>query len=91
MWEGTSLRCAFPLSLFSFFLKLTPLVSTRRSQGTLFIYFPNGSVVFYGRVSPADVRLIVDRTVVAGKVIPEFLRGGLGLAGKEGERGVVEW
>ncbi|GAA5843695.1 hypothetical protein JCM11251_003466 [Rhodosporidiobolus azoricus] len=60
--------------------------------GNVIIYFPNGSVVWYGRASPADVKLIVDRTIVHGQVIPELLRGGLGLEGKKGgERGVLEW
>lgn len=33
----------------------------------------------------------VDRTIMQGKIIPELLRGGLGLAGKDGPRGVLDW
>lgn len=81
----------------------------------MLIYFPNGSSIWYGRATPADVAAIVrlshvfarfpprialthekppkqvDRTVMQGKVIPELLRGGLGLAGKTGPRGVLDW
>ncbi|GAA5941215.1 hypothetical protein JCM10213_007456 [Rhodosporidiobolus nylandii] len=57
----------------------------------MMIYFPNGSVVWYARTTPADVKLIVDRTIMEGKVIPEFLRGGLGITGKDGAKGVLEW
>ncbi|GAA5909325.1 hypothetical protein JCM6882_000952 [Rhodosporidiobolus microsporus] len=59
--------------------------------GNVIIYFPNGSVVWYGRATPADIGVIVDRTIVHGKVIPDLLRGGLGLTGKSGEKGVLEW
>ncbi|GAA5860367.1 hypothetical protein JCM8547_003478 [Rhodosporidiobolus lusitaniae] len=59
--------------------------------GNVIIYFPNGSVVWYGRATPADVHAIVDRTIIGGKVITELLRGGLGLAGKNGEKGVLGW
>ncbi|GAA5974421.1 hypothetical protein JCM11641_005273 [Rhodosporidiobolus odoratus] len=61
--------------------------------GNIIIYFPSGSVIWYGRALPSDVRLIVERTILEGKVIPEFLRGGLGLVGKdrEGGKGVLEW
>jgi len=35
--------------------------------------------------------LQVDRTIMQGKVVPELLRGGMGLEGKDGERGVLDW
>ncbi|GAA6044255.1 hypothetical protein JCM8097_002095 [Rhodosporidiobolus ruineniae] len=59
--------------------------------GNVIIFFPSGSCVWYGRATPKDVGIIVDRTILGGKVIPELLRGGLGLAGKDGEKGVLEW
>lgn len=33
----------------------------------------------------------VDRTIMQGKIIPELLRGGLGLSGKNGPKGVLDW
>lgn len=33
----------------------------------------------------------VDRTIMEGKVVPELLRGGLGLEGKDGAKGVLDW
>lgn len=81
-----------PVFLFASFIWAdAPSLGRYATQGNVIIYFPNGSFVFYGRVSPADVGVIVDRTIVEGKVIPEFLRGGMGLAGKEGRKGVLEW
>ncbi|GAA5821872.1 hypothetical protein JCM3770_000627 [Rhodotorula araucariae] len=66
-------------------------IGGHRYAGNVVLYFPNGSSVWFGRVTPADVGVIVDRTVIQGKVIPELLRGGLGLAGKDGARGVLDW
>ncbi|BGO88472.1 hypothetical protein NBRC10512_003014 [Rhodotorula toruloides] len=66
-------------------------IGGHRYAGNVIIYFPNGSSIWYGRATPADVAAIVDRTIMQGKVIPELLRGGLGLAGKTGPRGVLEW
>ncbi|TNY23737.1 cytochrome P450 oxidoreductase [Rhodotorula diobovata] len=60
-------------------------------HGNAIIYFPNGTSVWYGRATPSDVGLIVDRTIMQGKVVPELLRGGMGLEGKDGERGVLDW
>ncbi|GAA5917862.1 hypothetical protein JCM8208_001886, partial [Rhodotorula glutinis] len=59
--------------------------------GNVILYFPNGSSVWYGRTTPSDVGLIVDRTIMEGKVVPELLRGGLGLEGKDGAKGVLDW
>ncbi|GAA5980799.1 hypothetical protein JCM10908_003872 [Rhodotorula pacifica] len=66
-------------------------IGGHRYAGNVILYFPNGSSVWFGRVTPADVGVIVDRTVMQGKVIPELLRGGLGLAGKNGPKGVLDW
>ncbi|GAA6064110.1 hypothetical protein JCM10212_002487 [Sporobolomyces blumeae] len=66
-------------------------IGGHRYAGNVIVYFPNGSSVWYGRVTPADVGVIVDRTIMNGKVIPEFLRGGLGLDGKNGAKGILEW
>ncbi|KWU42107.1 hypothetical protein RHOSPDRAFT_30239 [Rhodotorula sp. JG-1b] len=60
-------------------------------HGNVILYFPNGTSVWFGRVTPADVGVIVDRTIMQGKVIPELLRGGLGLTGKNGPHGVLDW
>ncbi|GJN91962.1 hypothetical protein Rhopal_004990-T1 [Rhodotorula paludigena] len=67
-------------------------IGGHRYAGNVILYFPNGSSVWFGRVTPADVGTIVDRTIMQGKVIPELLRGGLGLEGKDGgPRGVLDW
>ncbi|GAA6011739.1 hypothetical protein JCM11491_000735 [Sporobolomyces phaffii] len=66
-------------------------IGGHRYAGNVVIHFPNGSALYYGRVTPADVGVIVDRTIMQGKVIPEFLRGGLGIDGKRGARGILDW
>ncbi|GAA5878882.1 hypothetical protein JCM1840_000829 [Sporobolomyces johnsonii] len=66
-------------------------VGGHKFAGVCVLYFPNGSAVWLGRVTPADVGIIVDRTIIGGQVIPEFLRGGLGLTGKNGAKGILDW
>ncbi|GAA5935162.1 hypothetical protein JCM3775_007220 [Rhodotorula graminis] len=66
-------------------------IGGHRYAGNVILYFPNGSSVWYGRTTPSDVGLIVDRTIMEGKVVPELLRGGLGLEGKDGDKGVLDW
>lgn len=41
-------------------------------------------------MTPRDVGAVVD-TLFSGKVIPELLRGGLGLVEKDGPEGVMAW
>ncbi|KDE06888.1 hypothetical protein MVLG_02776 [Microbotryum lychnidis-dioicae p1A1 Lamole] len=67
-------------------------IGGHRYAGNVIIYLPNGTSIWYGRVTPRDVGAIVQTTLIEGKVIPELLRGGLGLAGKSGfEEGVLSW
>ncbi|KAG0664055.1 hypothetical protein C6P46_001916 [Rhodotorula mucilaginosa] len=66
-------------------------IGGHRYAGNVILYFPNGTSVWFGRVTPADVGVIVDRTIMQGKIIPELLRGGLGLTGKNGPHGVLDW
>ncbi|KAM0793787.1 hypothetical protein ACM66B_001204 [Microbotryomycetes sp. NB124-2] len=66
-------------------------IGGHRYAGNVIIYLPNGAAVWYGRVTPKDVGAIVEATILRGKVIPELLRGGMGLTGKGGERGVLSW
>lgn len=94
-------------------------IGGHKFSGNVVIQFPNGTCIYYGRVTPADVGVIVsislslslivsrrqrfslkhveiaflqvERTILQGKVIPEFLRGGLGIDGKRGADGVLEW
>ncbi|GAA5949900.1 hypothetical protein JCM3765_007731 [Sporobolomyces pararoseus] len=67
-------------------------IGGHKFSGNVVIHFPNGTCLYYGRVTPADVGVIVDRTIINGKVIPEFLRGGLGIDGKnKGTKGILDW
>ncbi|KAK4050373.1 hypothetical protein OIV83_003442 [Microbotryomycetes sp. JL201] len=66
-------------------------IGGHRYAGNVIIYLPNGASVWYGRVTPKDVGPIVEATILKGKIIPELLRGGMGLAGKQGPGGVLSW
>lgn len=50
------------------------------SQVSKQIYTPQGSGVWYGRVSTHEVESIVDNTIVEGKVLPPLLRAGLNVS-----------
>ncbi|ORY80243.1 Sucrase/ferredoxin-like-domain-containing protein, partial [Leucosporidium creatinivorum] len=62
-----------------------------RYAGNVIIYLPNGTSIWYGRVTPRDIGAVVETTIMNGKVIPELLRGGLGLTEKNGPEGLLGW
>ncbi|KAK4052226.1 hypothetical protein OIO90_004448 [Microbotryomycetes sp. JL221] len=64
-------------------------IGGHRYAGNVIIYLPNGTSVWYGRVTPKDVGAIVEATIVKGKVIKEFLRGGMGLTGRQDS--ILSW
>lgn len=51
-----------------------------RYAGNLIIYTPQGSSVWYGRVTTHEVESIVVNTLEGGLVLPPLLRGGMDLA-----------
>ncbi|KAJ7170251.1 Sucrase/ferredoxin-like-domain-containing protein [Mycena crocata] len=61
-----------------------------RYAGNCIIYTPNGSSVWYGRVTPHEIDNIVENTIVGGLVLPPLLRGGLNLS-KPGCKTLHEW
>ncbi|KAJ7174148.1 Sucrase/ferredoxin-like-domain-containing protein [Mycena crocata] len=58
--------------------------------GTCMIYTPNGSSVWYGRVTPHEVDSVVEDTIVGGLVLPPLLRGGMNLS-KPGCKTLHDW
>jgi len=48
--------------------------------GNCIIYMPQGSCVWYGRVTTHEVESIVVNTILAGLVLPPLLRGGMDLS-----------
>lgn len=54
------------------------------------IYNPQGTSVWYGRVTPHDVESIVKNTIINGQVLPAILRGGMNLA-RPGCKGLYDW
>lgn len=54
------------------------------------IYTPQGAAVWYGRVTPHNVDPIVKETIIDGKVLPTFLRGGLNIS-QPGHENLHQW
>lgn len=65
-------------------------VGGHKFAGNIVIYLPNGSTVWYGRVNPRDIKSIVEETIIGGKIIPELLRGALGVEGKS-SGSILSW
>jgi (2Fe-2S) ferredoxin len=40
------------------------------------ILFPSGATLYYGRVSPNDIPVVVNQTILKGKIVAGLLRGG---------------
>ncbi|KAK0546407.1 hypothetical protein OC845_004602 [Tilletia horrida] len=56
-------------------------IGGHKFAGNVIVYFPSGAGLWYGRVSPVrDAKLLFEKTIVQGTVIPEFLRAGINLA-----------
>lgn len=58
----------------------TSHVGGHKYAGNCIIYTPQGSCVWYGRVSPHEVDSIVINTIIHGLVLPPLLRGGLNIS-----------
>lgn len=58
----------------------TSHIGGHRYAGNCIIYTPQGSSVWYGRVSPHEVESIVVNTLIGGLVLPPLLRGGLNIS-----------
>ncbi|CAH7684085.1 Sucrase/ferredoxin-like-domain-containing protein [Phakopsora pachyrhizi] len=57
--------------------------------GNLILNFPNGTSIWYGRVMPNDCKRVVEETIMKKKILPELLKGGVGLDSKNFER--LDW
>ncbi|KZT12554.1 uncharacterized protein LAESUDRAFT_808148 [Laetiporus sulphureus 93-53] len=58
--------------------------------GNVIINTPQGSCVWYGRVTPHEVDAIVKETVIGGKILPPLLRGGINLS-RPGAATLHDW
>lgn len=65
-------------------------VGGHRYAGNVMVWLPNGVNVWYARVREKDCGILVQKTLVEGKVVGDFLRGGLGLGGREGGS-ILKW
>ena len=52
--------------------------------------FPQGTCIWYARVSPHEVSAIVQHTILEGKVLPQLLRAGMNIVRKEGQT-LLDW
>lgn len=60
-------------------------IGGHKYSGNVVIYTPQGSGVWYGRVSPHEVPAVVKTTICEGKVLPALLRGGVNLTRPQGK------
>ncbi|KAI9574914.1 Sucraseferredoxin-like protein [Boletus coccyginus] len=68
----------------------TSHIGGHRFAGNVNIYNPQGTSVWYGRVTPHDVESIVKNTIIDGLVLPPILRGGMNLA-RTGCKALHDW
>lgn len=59
-------------------------IGGHKFSAQMLLWLPNGVCVWYARVRPRDAPVIVQTTIVQGKVISDLLRGGTSLAGRSG-------
>ncbi|GJJ07315.1 hypothetical protein Clacol_001516 [Clathrus columnatus] len=67
----------------------TSHIGGHKYSGNVVIYTPQGSGVWYGRVSPHEVPAIVKTTICDGKVLPALLRGGVNLSRPKGQESLL--
>jgi len=60
-------------------------IGGHKYSGNVVIYTPQGSGVWYGRVTPHEVPAVVKTTICEGKVLPALLRGGVNLTRPQGK------
>jgi len=68
----------------------TSHIGGHKFAGNCIIYTPQGSCIWYGRVSPHEVEAIVTNTIIGGVVLPSLLRGGLNLS-RPGRKTLYDW
>ncbi|GAA94987.1 uncharacterized protein L969DRAFT_199839 [Mixia osmundae IAM 14324] len=67
-------------------------IGGHRYAGNVILAFPQGTMVWYGRVTPGDIKQIFEQTIKNGKIIPDLLRGGIGITRAPGcVKGLNEW
>jgi len=65
-------------------------IGGHKFSGNVVVYTPQGSGVWYGRVTPHEVPAVVKTTICEGKVLPALLRGGVNLTRPQG-KDLLSW
>ncbi|KAG6820450.1 hypothetical protein H0H93_000446 [Arthromyces matolae] len=68
----------------------TSHIGGHKFAGNCIIYTPQGSSVWYGRVSPHEVESIVVNTIIHGLILAPLLRGGLNIS-RPGCKSLNDW
>lgn len=66
----------------------TSHIGGHKFSGQLVIHLPNGTNIWYARVREPDCKVIVQETLLRGRIVRDLLRGGTALAGR---KSVLEW
>lgn len=68
-------------------------IGGHKFAGNIIIYTPqgpNGTGIWYGRVSPHEVPAVVEHTILQGQILPELLRGGVNMERAKG-KSLLDW
>jgi len=65
-------------------------IGGHKFAGNCIIYTPQGSGVWYGRVTTHEVESIVRNTIIGGELLPPLLRGGINLS-RPGCKNLHDW
>lgn len=67
-------------------------VGGHKFAAQVIIWLPNGTSIWYGRVTTQDCKLIVEETIKKGRIVADLLRGGTCIAGRRKEKGTLwDW
>ncbi|GBB87932.1 hypothetical protein RclHR1_14420003 [Rhizophagus clarus] len=67
---------------------LTSHVGGHQFAGNVIVY-RNGQGIWYGRVTPCHVQMIINKTIIEGKIIKELHRGSM--FDDKNERSILDW
>lgn len=59
-------------------------VGGHKFAAQVIIWLPNGSSIWYGRVTTQDCKVIIEETFKHGRIVADLMRGGTSIAGKAG-------
>jgi len=66
-------------------------VGGHKFAGQVIIWLPNGTSIWYGRVTTQDCKVIVEETLKRGRIVADLMRGGTNVAGHGKKGSLWDW